>query len=265
MILVGFLYRLILTSEGNFIFNMDNARDMIDVRGMVELGKWRLIGPTTGIDGVYTGPGWYYLLVIPYFFSGGNPYSSILMMIIFWTVGAILIGVVLRTKGVYAVISAMTVWSFAPSIILVTQYALNPNPVVLLAPLLVYVLYHYLKSGSIVYYLFAWMFAGLYFNLEMAAGICVPAVIITVSLLRNGLKDLFSRRLIVGVITMSIFCIPQVVFELRHDFFMSKAILSHLLEPGSYNFFDKFIYSNHCKLYYICLCSLDRCIDCYTF
>jgi hypothetical protein len=241
MILVGFLYRLILTSEGNFIFNMDNARDMIDVRGMVELGKWRLIGPTTGIDGVYTGPGWYYLLVIPYFFSGGNPYSSILMMIIFWTVGAILIGVVLRTKGVYAVISAMTVWSFAPSIILVTQYALNPNPVVLLAPLLVYVLYHYLKSGSIVYYLFAWMFAGLYFNLEMAAGICVPAVIITVSLLRNGLKDLFSRRLIVGVITMSIFCIPQVVFELRHDFFMSKAILSHLLEPGSYNFFDKFI------------------------
>lgn len=241
MILVGFFYRLILTSDGNFIFNMDNARDMIDVREIVELGEWRLIGPTTGIDGLYTGPGWYYLLAIPYLFSGGNPYSAVLMMILFWIVGAVFIGLVLRVKGVYAVISAMIVWSFAPSVILVTQYALNPNPVVLLAPILVYALYRYLKSGSMVYYLLSWMLAGLYFNLEMAAGICVPAIIIAVSLIRNRLKDVLSKRLIIGVVTMSTFWIPQVVFELRHDFFMSKAVLSHLLEPGSYNVFDKVI------------------------
>ena len=108
-ILLGFFYRVILTSDGYFIFNMDNARDMIDVREMVELGEWRLIGPTTGIDGLYTGPGWYYLLAIPYLFSGGNPYSTVLMMTIFWAIGAVFIGMVLRAKGVYAVISAMTV------------------------------------------------------------------------------------------------------------------------------------------------------------
>ena len=41
----GILYRLALTWDGNFLFNMDNGRDMVDVREMVETGKLRLTGP----------------------------------------------------------------------------------------------------------------------------------------------------------------------------------------------------------------------------
>jgi K+-transporting ATPase c subunit len=83
-LIFGIIYRLILTSGGNFIFNMDNARDMIDVREMVVLGHLRLIGPTSGLECFYNGPGWYYFLSLPFVLSGGHPYGAVLLMIVFW-------------------------------------------------------------------------------------------------------------------------------------------------------------------------------------
>src|SRR5579859_1113061 len=87
IIALGIVYKIIVTLNGNFIFNMDNGRDMVDVREMIELKKFRLIGQTSGIAGLYNGPGWYYLLAIPYLITKGDPYSEVLMMILFWGVG----------------------------------------------------------------------------------------------------------------------------------------------------------------------------------
>src|SRR3989304_9825903 len=86
ILLIGILYRLVLTSNGNFLFNMDNARDMVDIREMVVLQKLRLTGPTSAIEGLFNGPAWYYLLAIPFVISGGDPYAPILMEIVLWTV-----------------------------------------------------------------------------------------------------------------------------------------------------------------------------------
>ena len=86
-LLVGVLYRLVLTANGNFLFIMDNARDMVDVREMVTLHKPRLTGPTSAIEGLFNGPFWYYLLAVPFILSGGNPYASILMEIVLWAIG----------------------------------------------------------------------------------------------------------------------------------------------------------------------------------
>src|SRR3990172_1185469 len=87
ILIAGLFYRLIMTSNGNFLFNMDNARDMVDVREMVVLGKLRLTGPTSAIEGLFNGPAWYYLLAILFIFSGGDPYASVIMEIILWAVG----------------------------------------------------------------------------------------------------------------------------------------------------------------------------------
>ena len=52
ILFLGVVYRLLLTSGGNFLFNMDNARDFVDVREMVELKKLRLTGPSSAIEGL---------------------------------------------------------------------------------------------------------------------------------------------------------------------------------------------------------------------
>ena len=89
VLFIGVIYKLALTWDGNFLFHMDSARDMVDVREMVILRKPRLTGPSTAIDGLFNGPAWYYFLAVPFIISGGNPYASIVMQIIMWVVGGI--------------------------------------------------------------------------------------------------------------------------------------------------------------------------------
>ena len=84
---LGIIYRLFSTFGGNFLFIMDNGRDFVDVREMVELHKLRLTGPNAAIEGLYNGPLWYYLLSIPYLLTHGDPYGAILVEIILWAIG----------------------------------------------------------------------------------------------------------------------------------------------------------------------------------
>src|ERR1700730_13842609 len=55
LLVFGLIYHILLTWGGNFIFHIDSARDMLDVREMVVLHHPRLIGPTAGIDGLFSG------------------------------------------------------------------------------------------------------------------------------------------------------------------------------------------------------------------
>src|SRR5260370_13131384 len=84
---LGLFYHILITYGGNFIFHIDSARDMLDVREMVVLHHLRLIGPTAGIEGLFTGPGWYYFLAVPFILTGGNPYASVLFIDLFWLIG----------------------------------------------------------------------------------------------------------------------------------------------------------------------------------
>src|SRR5258708_17571501 len=88
LIIIGLIFRLFITQNGSFLFNQDNARDLVDVREMVVLKDFRLIGPNSSIDGLFQGVWWYYILSVPFILSQGNPYSEIILMILLWSVGA---------------------------------------------------------------------------------------------------------------------------------------------------------------------------------
>ena len=128
ILLVGILYRLLLTTDGNFLFNMDNARDFVDVREMIELGKLRLTGPTSAIEGVYNGPLWYYLLAIPYLISGGDPYSAIIMEIILWAIGGFFLLKLIKNYSSWLILPIGLVWVASNYIVLVNLYVSGRNP-----------------------------------------------------------------------------------------------------------------------------------------
>ncbi|KKU90718.1 MAG: hypothetical protein UY23_C0008G0003 [Candidatus Jorgensenbacteria bacterium GW2011_GWA1_48_11] len=54
-------------------FYFDQGRDALVIWDFWKNGKLFLIGPTTGIEGVFRGP-WYYWLIAPFYILGkGNP------------------------------------------------------------------------------------------------------------------------------------------------------------------------------------------------
>lgn len=230
IILIGVFYRLVLTAGGNFLFNMDNARDMVDVREMIVLSKPRLIGPTSAIEGFYNGPFWYYLLAVPFMLSGGDPYASIIMEIVLWAIGGFFLLKLISKWGTWLILPIGIIWVSSNYIVLTNLYAFNPNPVTLLAPLFIYLLVQYLKSGKAVYGIFTWFLAGLFFNFEMNFGIFTPIIITVNVILTKNFKLLKQKWFWLGFTLFVMTLLPQVIFDLRHQHIMAKAILRYLAE-----------------------------------
>lgn len=239
ILLVGIIFRILLTSNGNFIFHMDSARDMVDVREMVELKKLRLTGPTSAIQGVYDGPAWYYLLAIPYILSHGDPYSEIIMEVFLWAVGGFFLMKLLGRFGKLSQISGGILWCFSNYIVLLTMYAFNPNPVTLLSPLFIYLLVRFLETNELLFYLGTWGLAGLFFNFEMNAGIFPPFIILISQIIRFK-KGIFSKTTILGILVFIATLLPQALFDLKHQLLMTKSLLSFIhSDSGGTDYFYK--------------------------
>ncbi|MEK7616956.1 MAG: glycosyltransferase family 39 protein [Patescibacteria group bacterium] len=228
ILIIGAVYRLSLTSNGNFLFNMDNARDMVDVREMVETSKLRLIGPTSAIEGFYNGPAWYYLLAIPYILSGGDPYASILMEIALWALGGFFLIFLVKDFGKLAAVSAGSLWILSNYVVLTTSYAFNPNPILFLTPLFIFFLKKYLETEKLVFSLGIFLLAGLFFNFEMNFGVFIPLVLIF-SVFLSGKRNIFkSKNFWLGVFIYLLTLMPQVAFDIKHNFIMSKSVIKYL-------------------------------------
>jgi hypothetical protein len=197
ILLSGIIFRLYITREGHFLFNMDNARDMVEVREMVILKHPRLIGPNTAIEGFFTGPMWYYLLAIPFILSNGDPYALIVTEIILWAIGGFFLLKLLKPFGTLAYISVGLIWIASNYILLLTAYSYNPNPIGLLTPLFVYLLLKFLEKPKLIYSALLWFLAGAFFNFEMNAGVFMPLIIIG-SVLFTNIRLITKKSLWLG-------------------------------------------------------------------
>lgn len=234
IIIVGSIQKIYVTSGGNFIFNMDNARDFVDVREMVELKKPRLIGPTSAVEGFFNGPGWYLLLAIPYILTQGNPYGAILLMVFLWAVGGFFLMKLVSRYGLPVTIAFGFLWTGSDYINLATVYSFNPNPVTFLTPLFIYLLLKYLDGKKPVHLGLACVLGGAFFNFEMNFGIFVLPIIFASLLLSKNWKVIKTPGFWVGLIPFGVAILPQIIFDIRHNFVMTQSVFRFLAEksPG---------------------------------
>lgn len=226
---LGIIFRLNSTSGGNFLFNMDNARDMVDVREMVVLHKLKLTGPKSAIEGLINGPAWYYLLAIPFILTGGDPYGSIIMELILWVIGGFFLLKLSSRFGILVMIGAGSLWVASNYLQLVNEYAFNPNPVPLLTPLLIFLIDKYIHTKKFIFAGLSFLLGGLFFNFEMNAGIFIPLVIFF-SIFFSKTSLLKTKGFWVSTLFFVLTTVPQILFDLKHNFIMSKSVFKFLVE-----------------------------------
>lgn len=228
ILLIGTIFKLWLTSGGNFIFHMDVARDLIDVREMVVLKNLRLIGPTSAIDGLFSGPGWYYLLSIPFVLTSGHPYAGVVMMIIFWVIGGYFLLKTVSHFGTLSMLFAGSIWIGSNYISLATSYSFHPHVITLLTPLFIFSLRKYLNTKKLSFSLLTFGIGGLFFQFEMNFGIFIPFIVFITLLLTKNILLLKSKTFWFGILFFGLTFIPQILFDLKHQFIMSNSILNYL-------------------------------------
>lgn len=227
LLVAGFL-RLFRVSELLW-FNFDQGRDGLVIWDLIHHGKWFLIGPTTGIEGIFLGPFYYYLITPAYWLSGGNPAAAAGFVGLLTVLGIFFIYLIGReiVESVGVVAAFLAAISF--NWVLTDRWLANPTPLVFFAPLTVWLLWKSLKNPSRFLWL-AFFCLGLNLQLEASSSIfTLLAALVWVGI--SGIWKNYKACLMAGLAFFTTL-LPQIGFELKHHFQITEHLLG-FVKSGS--------------------------------
>jgi hypothetical protein len=234
ILLIGLLLRLPGVLTNSFAYTYDVGRDMLALHSIVYDHRIPLIGPTTGFQGIFYGPWWYYILTLPFILSGGNPQFISFFIGLLGLCAAFLIFLAGRRMGgnFFGLVLASFV-SFSP--VLVTVQIWNPYlayPMISL--LLLSLSYVFAQDTTPKQHLLGFLVSGLSLGLvidsEIFFGTLFSAGVIVMSSFLL-FREMSYKKL--GSFLLGLFIIfsPRILFELRHQFLMTKSFL-YLITHG---------------------------------
>jgi len=227
--LIGFFLRAQETISGNFLFLLDSGRDMMDVKKIVFDHTLTLIGPYTSLGGVFQGPLYYYLLSVPTCIFQGNPLGNILLMLLL-SMSVVIFAYYFMNRyfGYIAAGITFTLFIFSPEAIAAATYFWNPHPMWILILIYIFAIYGALLDDKRMQ-LIVFPIIFLSFHFEMAFGVFLLISTVLFLLIFNTKLLLHCKRIQFGFLLGCLFLLPQIVFDLRHDFLMTRSIIKLLL------------------------------------
>jgi 4-amino-4-deoxy-L-arabinose transferase-like glycosyltransferase len=214
-------------------FWYDQGRDALVIWDFLHYRKFFLIGPVTGIEGIYLGPFYYYLLSIFYWLGQGSPVMAAAGQS--WlTVGAILL-IYLLGKEIYSRevgLLAAFLYGFSYSLVVFSRWLANPSPLPFFTLIVLLFLYFFIK-GRDKALIGAAFFIGLCLQLEAASAIWFLPAALTILIWQ---KRVFKKPawLVLAFLAFLVTLLPQIFFDLRHQGVLRAAFQRFLVGEKSF-------------------------------
>jgi 4-amino-4-deoxy-L-arabinose transferase-like glycosyltransferase len=230
-------------------FWYDQGRDALVIWDFIYKGKTFLIGPTTGIEGVFRGP-WYYWVITPFYFLGkGNPLwpniflilTSIVAIFVLYKLGEKVGG---QRTGLLAALTA----SVSYYVIGASRWLSNPTPMLIISVLLILAVFRFLEKKTWSLPLIA-LLVGMALQFGSAMEIWyIPALALIFILKRKILPGF--KIIILSSFAFLFSLLPQILFEVRHPGVLSGPIIKFLFQEKSFTFTFWQLLGNRLPLYY---------------
>lgn len=213
-------------------FYYDQGRDAKVIWDLWHTGKFFLIGPTTGIEGVFRGP-WYYWLIAPAYLLGhGNPVwpaiflTSLCVVAVWWVYK-----LATQLGGWPAGIIALLISAFSFNLMTDARWLSNPTPMLLVSIAFVQSVLWVEKNKN-----WGWLGLGLTWGLAMQFGSAAELFYFPVILwlLWQKRRQLPVKMLGGGIAMFGLTWLPQVIFDVRHQGVLREAIYKFLVTDSSF-------------------------------
>lgn len=209
-------------------FGGDQGHDFLIAKAITE-GKFTLLGPKLGAfsqyGNVYLGPAYYYLIALALFLSHLDPIGPSIIMVCLSLTTILLtyiIGEKYFSKPVATLASSLL--AFSAQIVEQSRVSLNPFPIPFFSAVFVFASFKILinKSKFFLWPIFIGISTGIMFQFHYLT--VVLPLSLTILLI---LKRRYSAFAILSV-TFLVSILPEIVFELRHNFFITNQIISRI-------------------------------------
>lgn len=216
--------------HGDIEFSSEIARDFFLLQE-IDQKKIVFIGPSS-TTGLFHGPLWSYINYPAYFIGGGDPvivgWNWILLVLAFLISGFFMAKKLFNTQTAYLFVLMTSVY-FAFH----AKGFYNPHGAMLLIPSFFFFFIRYIQTLKVKYLVVHILIAGAIIQLQMAIGI--PFFIL--SFLYGSVVALKSKKQIHVVVYLLIFATLAnfIIFDLRHEFLLSKLTVKFLTSAGRDN------------------------------
>jgi hypothetical protein len=241
------IFPLLVISErvlrGSFALWYDPARDLL--MGLDNLLKLTLIGPTSGIPGMFYGPYWIWWISFAELFSKDPRIITIIVALLPYI---ILFPVILmRFSNIFKPITIGVLWLlFLTGFLEYMTKLWNPYPAPLLILLVIYLLCSVDQKNywkDILRLTAAGFFAGLVVNFHLSFGIGMLlglyiflfAESVLIMIQSDKKNTILLKQLVqLLVFTAGFFVafLPFIAFEIRHQFIQTRTLLNALMHYG---------------------------------
>ncbi len=211
------------TVSGDQGFDFQAVRTMVVEKNLTLLGP--KIGPYNNIGNLYLGPAYYYILTPALLLSGFDPIGAAILTVVFSLLTIFLIYLIAKEYfSPEAALAACAIYALNPLLINQSRASSNPHLIPFFAAVFICGSLKMLvsKSKSTV-----WPFI-----CGLALGVAVQLHYLAMALLTILVLALLYKRQVKNILTFGVAFIlamfPQIIFELRHDFFVTRLFIKQL-------------------------------------
>lgn len=228
LLLYGLLVRIGYIFQRIIPFTFDHGKDFLAILHMWVTQSPKLIGPWTSIPGLYFGPGWYYLLAPFYGLSHFNLIAGVIPLVI---LVLIQIWLVHRYFGLVTAVMVATL----PVWLSISKSAWNPFPMTLITWIILIVIHKVdqIKLLNKKKAIILGISVAFGFHFSAAFAVFYLPILFVIAIIRRWRASLQSTLFFIAGLVIPF--IPQLIFELRHSFVQTKAVVNYFSNLGSHS------------------------------
>ncbi|MBU0572425.1 glycosyltransferase family 39 protein [Patescibacteria group bacterium] len=234
LVLLIALFVRVYRTEALLGFYYDQGRDAMVIWRLWQDHKFFMIGPVTGLAGIFLGPFYYYLIAPFYLISGGDPVLPAVFLAFLSTIAIYflyLLGKEFqdRITGLIAAVIA----GFSYYIVLAGRWLSNPTPILLTSVLLLLSMWKIVKGESKKWWIAIALLIGISLHFEAASAVFyLPMILVFAVWQKKNFPDkkvfLISSAAFIGTL------FPQIFFNFRHENILFNGFKETFVEQESF-------------------------------
>ncbi len=252
ILLWGVALRSVELINGNFLFGLDHGRDYLAAYNIIENHKLTLIGAeagsgVAGINGIFHGPGYFYLISLAYILFAGNPMGALVFMVVFGVLAmlfAVKFGYEIGGR-VGAVLATFFV-AVSPLIVSQSRFIWSSHPITIFVMLAIYFVYK-IPSNAKLYAPLALFIAGFTYHSQL--GVAVPLTVAIALAIPLVYRISDWKVYVLCLFSIVAAYSPMIFFEFRHNFMAVRSAILYVTVGSSSGIntpmFDPIRLANH--------------------
>lgn len=221
IIIISFLLRSWHLST-DLLFHRDQGLHSLSIWNITHQGKPSLLGHPSDVDGLTHAPVYYYLMLPAYVLFNGNPVAASLFQIILEVLSLPLLYLAIKKLfNQKTALLTLLLYSVSYGAISLSRWLVNVTPIIPLTNLLLFLLVFNSKI------FFTSFIVGIITQLDAAIGVFLLPFLFWFYRARLNIKTICL--ILIGFLIPAL---PLVIFELRHKFVLTQAILNFSSQSG---------------------------------